>query len=119
MAAPYICPFCPCVCVCACVLYLHVCVACASVYGTCITSSLPPPPFSLSSGRIAVTGSNGTVVSGTTVILMCTQEVVDSTAVQYMWTREGGRPLPEEFVVTNGEPSDSVCVCVCVCVCAQ
>jgi hypothetical protein len=55
-------------------------------------------------GRIAVTGSNGTVVSGTTVILMCTQEVVDSnTAVEYMWTREGGRPLPEGFVVTNGQ----------------
>ena len=61
-----------------------------------------------------MSGVNGTVESGTTIILMCTQMVLeDGTDVDYMWSREGGRDLPEGSQVINGESNGCMCACVC------
>ena len=61
-----------------------------------------------------MSGAKGTIESGTTVILMCTQMVLeDSTLVDYMWSREGGRDLPEGSQVRNGEFNGCMRACVC------
>ena len=79
--------------------------------------SPPPPPFPhlpltpSNLGNVTVTGSNGMVESGTTIILVCTQMLLtgDDTCitVEYTWSREGGQALPNGSVISNGEPSFS------------
>jgi hypothetical protein len=58
---------------------------------------------------VTVTGSNGMVESGTTIILVCTQMLLtgDDTCitVEYTWSREGGQALPDGSMISNGEPS--------------